>query len=221
MQRVLEPEGNAQLYLEHAKQFGPEDVKGRLDFLLEVQPSFNKHQSVLEVACGTGVLSYALAQAFPLMRVHGIDTCPEAYAYAKSTYGSLKNLEFRCEDGYAIASNDECYDCTLSWSSLHHFADPHQAIQEMIRVTKKQGSIFIVDLARDTSSDTITRIEQYAKSKPEFVTMADSLRASLTAIELMMIVSNLSITQFQVRKRERTVEKYDLKYYDVWCQITK
>jgi SAM-dependent methyltransferase len=96
--------------------------------------------TVLDVACGTGVV--ALTAARLGARVTGIDLTPELVARAKE-HAALANLEaiFEQGDAEALPLPDASFDVVVSQFG-HIFAPrPDVAIKEMLRVLKPGGTI--------------------------------------------------------------------------------
>jgi ubiquinone/menaquinone biosynthesis C-methylase UbiE len=98
-------------------------------------------QSILDVACGTGVLTLAAAEtAGPAAGVIGLDINQGMLAVAqkKSTsiewkYGRAENLPFP----------DDHFDAVISQFGLMFFDDRRAAIREMLRVLKPGGRIAV------------------------------------------------------------------------------
>ena len=97
-------------------------------------------QNVLDVACGTGVVSITAARIGA--RVRSIDLTPELLERAREN-ARIANLEidFREGDAEALPFEDATFDVVLSQFG-HMFApQPEVAINEMLRVLKSGGTI--------------------------------------------------------------------------------
>ena len=97
-------------------------------------------QSVLDIACGTGVVAITAARIGG--RVSGVDLTPELLEHAREN-ARIANLEidFRQGDVEALPFNDAMFDVVLSQFG-HMFAPrPEIAIGEMLRVLKPGGTI--------------------------------------------------------------------------------
>lgn len=97
-------------------------------------------QSVLDVACGTGVV--AITAAGKGARVQAIDLTPELLERAREN-ARIANveIEFREGDVEALPFDDAAFDAVLSQYG-HMFAPrPEVAIGEMLRVLKPGGII--------------------------------------------------------------------------------
>lgn len=102
-------------------------------------------QKILDVATGTG------AQAFELAKlghdVVGIDLSPEMLAQANKKLTLSLSLRFLRADGTRLPFKDNTFDASSISLGLHDM--PYEidvlVLQEMKRVTKKNGMILIVD----------------------------------------------------------------------------
>lgn len=96
--------------------------------------------SVLDVACGTGVV--ALTASRTGAKVRGIDLTPELIVRAREN-ADLMRLEASFEEGDAesLPYEDATFDVVVSQFG-HMFAPrPHVAIGEMLRVLKPGGTV--------------------------------------------------------------------------------
>jgi SAM-dependent methyltransferase len=97
-------------------------------------------QRVLDVACGTGVVSVTAARLGA--RVTGLDLTPELLERARHN-SKVANVEVEWREGDAekLPFEDGAFDVVLSQFG-HIFAPrPHLAIAEMLRVLKPGGTI--------------------------------------------------------------------------------
>lgn len=97
-------------------------------------------ERLLDVGCGTGCLSFAMARLCQPQQVIGIDVSPAYVEHATGQNGSA-NVTFQIGDACAIAFPDQSFDRTLSLLVLHLVPDARQAISEMRRVTKPGGVV--------------------------------------------------------------------------------
>jgi SAM-dependent methyltransferase len=96
--------------------------------------------TVLDVGSGTGALTAAVAAAAPSSRIVGIDPSAPYVAFAKARHsGNL--VRFEVGDAQQLLFLDGRFDRTLSLLVLNFVRDPSRALDEMIRVTKRGGTI--------------------------------------------------------------------------------
>jgi SAM-dependent methyltransferase len=98
-------------------------------------------ESVLDVACGTGVTAITARRAGS--NVTGVDLTPKLLEQAKEEeiLAEVEDIEWKKGDVEDLPFQDHSFDVVLS-SFGHMFASrPNVAAKEIIRVTKKRGRI--------------------------------------------------------------------------------
>lgn len=95
---------------------------------------------VLDVGCGIGTLSFAIAKICPQCNVVGIDTSKEYIDYAISHYDSA-NVRFEVGDAQSLAFPDATFDSCLSLLVLNFIPNAQLAMHEMARVTRPGGQV--------------------------------------------------------------------------------
>jgi ubiquinone/menaquinone biosynthesis C-methylase UbiE len=97
-------------------------------------------ERVLDVGCGTGSLSYALAENPRIGTVHGIDFAP-AYVEHATRSKRESRVNFRVGDACDLPFPDGWFDHSLSMLVLQFIPDPMRAVREMRRVTRSGGTV--------------------------------------------------------------------------------
>jgi ubiquinone/menaquinone biosynthesis C-methylase UbiE len=103
-------------------------------------------ERVLDVACGTGLVSFSAAHAVgPEGRVSGVDLSGQMTqaAGARALAGRIANVEFRRMDGEALEYADASFDVALCALGLMYMPDPERALREMRRVLVPGGRLAI------------------------------------------------------------------------------
>lgn len=96
-------------------------------------------QSVLDVACGTGVVARTARDAAePSGRVVGVDLNPAMLEVAREARPDLEWVQGDAED---LPFADAEFDVALCQSALFFFADPGRAVAEMARVVAPGGVV--------------------------------------------------------------------------------
>jgi ubiquinone/menaquinone biosynthesis C-methylase UbiE len=92
-------------------------------------------ECVLDVGCGTGRLTFALAERCQVKELHGIDLSPAYIAHARR-HTQDPRLVFEVGDACALDFPAHRFDRVLSLLMLHFVPQAEQAIAEMRRVAR-------------------------------------------------------------------------------------
>lgn len=109
---------------------------------------------VLDVGCGLGGLSIALARAGA--RVTGIDLSCDQIRLAKLRVLELAipGIEFLASGGEGLPFDSSSFDLVTLNDVIEHFASPSQAISEVSRVLKLGGGVYALAPNRHSLSVT-------------------------------------------------------------------
>lgn len=100
--------------------------------------------SVLDVGCGTGMLSERLLGAFPSCRLAGVDLSPAMVERARARLAG--RAEVREVDAERLPFHDGAFDLVVCNDSFHHYPDPDRAAFQMWRVLRKGGALVLGDV---------------------------------------------------------------------------
>lgn len=92
---------------------------------------------VLEVGCGTGLLTEEIAKRG--VKVYSLDISHELLKKARERSGN-KEIVFFCSSAYELGFADSVFDGVIGMSVLHHL-DMDRALAEFYRVLKKGGRL--------------------------------------------------------------------------------
>ncbi len=93
--------------------------------------------AVLEVGCGTGVVTAELARASS-GRVIGLDHDPAMLAFARASWSDAAYVR---GDAHGLPFSDQVFDVVVCHYLLLWLADPTRGIQEMARVVRSGGYV--------------------------------------------------------------------------------
>lgn len=103
-------------------------------------------ERVLDVACGTGLVSFAATRSVgPAGRVLGVDLSGAMVdaARERALRHEVRNAEFVRMDAEALALPDATFDVALCALGLMYVPDPEQALREMRRVLRPGGRLVV------------------------------------------------------------------------------
>lgn len=105
--------------------------------------------SILDLGCGTGVVSAQLAQRFAASTVFGLDIAEGMLEYARSQF-SQPALHWCCADAESLPLQDNSVDLVFSSLAVQWCADFQQLCNEVIRVLKPGGFCVLATLGPNT-----------------------------------------------------------------------
>jgi SAM-dependent methyltransferase len=115
--------------------------------------------SMLDVGCGAGHLSFALAPHFG--HVVATDPSPSMLVTARSAakQRGLPKIEVRQASAHQLPFPDAHFDLVASRYSAHHWHDVPLALREMRRVLRPDGMLLMIDLLGDESALVDTHLQ--------------------------------------------------------------
>ncbi|HTL89735.1 MAG TPA: methyltransferase domain-containing protein [Leptolyngbya sp.] len=141
--------------------------------------------TVLDVACGTGIVACAFATI--ANHVTGIDITPAMLEQARllAEKRHLNNLTWQQGDIQKLPFPDASFSVVLSRYAFHHFLQPDAVLAEMIRVCRPGGRILIADVAPPLGKEDA--YNQFEKLRDPSHTRA------LTLEEFQSLVANANL----------------------------
>jgi 2-polyprenyl-3-methyl-5-hydroxy-6-metoxy-1,4-benzoquinol methylase len=114
---------------------------------LDTRLSADPPARVLDIACGAGWSSIALALAYPYVRVDGLDLDEASIARASKNAdaaGVGDRVTFRVQDASDLALSDS-YDAVFIFEALHDMAQPVVALAAARDALRPEGSVIVAD----------------------------------------------------------------------------
>lgn len=115
--------------------------------LLNIQPGVH----FLDIGCGTG---WAVGQVAKLINdqglFYGVDLSAKMIEKAKENFRGRENLVFTQANVESIPLNSNFFDIIICTNSFHHYPNPEKAIDEMHRLLRSGGKVYILDPTADS-----------------------------------------------------------------------
>ena len=154
--------------------------------LLIRMSQLSKSDTVLDVACGPGLLACALASY--AQNVTGIDLVPAMIEKAQKTQQekSLSNIDWKIGEILPLPFVDSSFSVVVCRYAFHHFLKPEAVLKEMIRVAKPKGKVAVIDVFTSSAaqSDVYDKVEKlkdpsHVRTLPLAELQAMAVRAGL------------------------------------------
>lgn len=94
----------------------------------------------LDLCCGTGILSQAIAARFRPAHVLGLDRATSQIDFARQ-HRAGPSIEYQVADALSLPVADSSFDVCVSGLGLNFVTDPAKALSEMRRVTRPGGVV--------------------------------------------------------------------------------
>jgi len=105
--------------------------------------------SVLDLGCGSGQIANKIARLNPGIEVLGMDLSESQILRAKKRGNGISNLRFCTGDAMKLDLNDSVFNSVISCASIKHWPNPKRGIEEMLRVCRPGGTIYIFEVDKE------------------------------------------------------------------------
>lgn len=95
---------------------------------------------VLDIGCGTGLLTSRMQGEFPGSRVVGCDFSPGMLERARRRDGRVRWVR---ADALGLPFRDQSFDAVVSTEAFHWFPDQHAALDEFFRLLAPGGQLLL------------------------------------------------------------------------------
>ena len=106
-----------------------------------IAKSINKSEVVLECACGTGMISAAIAPVCNSLTA--TDFSEGMLKQARKKCKGFPNVKLQTADITSLDYENESFDAVIAANVIHLLDNPYQALAELDRVCKKGGRLII------------------------------------------------------------------------------
>jgi ubiquinone/menaquinone biosynthesis C-methylase UbiE len=215
MKRILEPE--VMDTWEEAAEYDAMDFvevnKAFAQKALEIGP---EKGLILDAGTGTARIPIFICQERLEWQIIGIDLSQNMLIIGNKNIkevGLEDRIKLELVDAKNLPYPDHNFDAVISNSIVHHLPDPLPFWQELKRVLKPGGGIFIRDLLRPENEEiTEVFVNKYAAdcNERQRGLFRDSLKAAFTVDEVTETIENVGlekVTVYQSSDRHWTAER--------------
>jgi len=131
--------------------------------LLLASTNAGAEDTVLDVACGPGIVVCAFAEI--ARHATGVDLVPAMIEQAHSLQRErgLKNVSWKVADVYVLPYADDSFPIVTSRYAFHDLENPRGVLSEMKRVCKPGGKVALVDVVASADPQQADRFDQMEK----------------------------------------------------------
>lgn len=164
-------------------------------------------RTLLDIGCGSGVISIKAAKKFPDAAVTGVDYWGKGWDYAKQQCernaeleGVKERITFQNGDAGNLNFPDAAFDGAISNFVFHEVRtqpDKRQVVKEALRVIKKGGSFSFHDLFLDRSlygniDDMLEELRREGITQIQFIPTAEALKVP-KILRTKMMIGNIGL----------------------------
>ncbi|CAI3926724.1 Dethiobiotin synthetase (BioD) (PDB:1DTS) [Commensalibacter communis] len=122
-------------------------VKRLVNFIKTMDIDFSQPISILEIGCGTGLLTQYLTELFPKAQFLITDISVRMIERVKEKYNNNPNIEFKVMDGEAI-DLEHSFDLIVSSLAFQWFENLEQSLQSITALLNPNGYLVCSTLAQ-------------------------------------------------------------------------
>jgi ubiquinone/menaquinone biosynthesis C-methylase UbiE len=159
---------------------------------------------ILDAGTGTARIPILIAQRRSQWQITGIDLSANMLFIGNQNVeqaGLEQKFKLEQIDSKQLPYPDATFDMVISNSIVHHLTNPLLFFQEIQRLLKPQGGIFLRDLTRPSSETELNSlVEQYARDCNEHQKklFRDSLNAAYTLDEIINFIESVGLENMRI-----------------------
>jgi ubiquinone/menaquinone biosynthesis C-methylase UbiE len=155
----------------------------------------------LEIGPGPGYVGLEWLKRTHGTTLKGLDISADMIAIAERNaeeYGLAERVEYVHSSSDTLPFDDRTFDAVFTNGSLHEWSDPETTFNEIWRVLKKGGRVFISDLRRDMFF--LVKWFLWINTKPKEIRygLTSSINAAYTPDELNELIKGTKLENYTV-----------------------
>lgn len=150
------------------------------------------HSSLIDVACGTGILAEMLRQHRPHLHITGIDISPDMLAKARQRIPPDQRTHWLVGRAETLPVESSTFDVLTCTNAFHLVQNAPKALAEFRRVLRPGGTLVLVDWCRDFP---------LMKLRTAVLKIADKQRRQVRTMQ--ELADLLEDSKFKLRSQER------------------
>lgn len=137
--------------------------------LLDDLPPFPNGPKILEIGCGTGVMTKRLVNKYPKSLITASDISPEMIERARSALKKSDNIKWRIMDAEEAIEHEK-YDLIVANMVCHWFKNPREGMVSLRRNLNNNGRLYFSIPAPDNFQEwrTVLNILKIPLATPAF-----------------------------------------------------
>lgn len=164
-------------------------------------------EQVLDVACGTGIVSrLAARQVMPSGTVSGVDINPGMIAEAKRACADVADIDWHEADAAALPFPDDSFDVVLCQMGLQFFPAKLPPLKEMRRVLRPGGRVLVNTPGPTPVLFAVIRDAVARHVGPKPAGFLDAVFSLHDPDEYTELLRSAGFRQPDVRRAEKTLE---------------
>ena len=161
---------------------------------------------VLDIGSGPAGIPVILCETAPACTIMAVDLAQHMLRAAQrhvAAAGLTDRIFLQRASVGALPFPNGSFDIVMSNSLIHHLPEPAIAFPEMRRVLRPGGMMFVRDLIRPDSDESVEELTQKHvghETEVQRALFSASLRASLTLAELQELLDNVPLKAASLRQ---------------------
>lgn len=141
--------------------------------LMQCLPARPAPDRVLEIGCGTGVLTALLADSFPAARIDAVDASRAMTDRARACLGGNRRISWIVQDACHLPENTK-YPLIVSNCALHWISPVALIIEKLGALLRPKGRLAFAIMLRGTLGELAAARHRTAPHKPPRIILPDA-----------------------------------------------